>query len=88
MIINSACQVYSGDYSKEGYDQGRDNRKRTDLKTNLSFFKAVNLINYILAFDNTLDGFSKNYDKGYLDGQKVEHKIYDTKTSRKNKYAK
>ena len=72
-------KIYSGDYSKEGYNQGIDDRKENRPKNKFKFFKAVNPINYVWAFNNAFDSFNKNYDKGYLDGQRVEHKIYDTK---------
>lgn len=34
-------KVYSGDYSKEGYDQGQMIEKRIDPKTSLSFLKLL-----------------------------------------------
>lgn len=69
-------KVYSGDYSKDGYDQGIDDRKENRPKNKFKFFKSVNPINYVWAFNNAFDSFNKNYDRGYLDGQRVEHNVY------------
>lgn len=81
--MNNAYKVYSGDYSKEGYDQGIDDRKEKKPKNKFKFFKAVHPINFVWAFNNAYDSFSKNYDKGYLDGQRVEHQIYNTNSTNK-----
>lgn len=76
-------KVYSGDYSKDGYDQGIEDRKEKRPKNKFKFFKAVNPINYVWAFNNSYDSFMKNYDKGYLDGQRVEHNIYSSSNQTK-----
>ena len=76
-------KIYSGDYSKEGYDQGIEDRKENKPKNKFKFFKAVNPINYVWAFNNAFDSFNKNYDKGYLDGQRVEHNIYSSSNQTK-----
>ena len=76
-------KVYSGDYSKDGYDQGIEDRKENKPKNKFKFFKAVNPINYVWAFNNAFDSFNKNYDKGYLDGQRVEHNIYSSSNQTK-----
>jgi len=81
--MNSAYKIYSGDYSKDGYNQGIKDRKENKPKNKFKFFKAVHPINYILAFNNAFDSFNKNYDKGYLDGQKVEHNIYSSSNQTK-----
>ena len=71
-------KIYSGDYSQEGYDQGINDSKGNKPKNKFKFFKVVHPINYIWAFNNAFDSFNKNYDKGYLDGQRVEHNIYSS----------
>lgn len=73
-----AFKIYSGDYSKDGYDQGIEDIKEKRAKNKFKFFKAVNPINYVWAFNNAYESFMKNYDRGYLDGQRVEHNIYTT----------
>ena len=37
-------KIYSGDYSKDGYDQGIEDRKANRAKNKFKFFKAVNPI--------------------------------------------
>jgi len=32
----------------------------------------------VWAFDNAYQSFMGNYDKGYLDGQRVNHQVYNT----------
>lgn len=76
VIMNSAFKIYSGDYSKDGYDNGIDDAKKRKPKNKFKFFKAVNPINYVWAFDNAYQSFMSNYDKGYLDGQRVNHQVY------------
>jgi len=43
-MSNKAYKIYSGDYSKEGYDQGIDDRKEKKPKNKFKFFKAVHHI--------------------------------------------
>ena len=76
--MNSAFKIYSGDYSKDGYDSGIDDAKEHKPRNKFKFFKAVNPINYVWAFDNAYQSFMGNYDKGYLDGQRVNHQVYNT----------
>ncbi|CAA6805881.1 MAG: Unknown protein [uncultured Sulfurovum sp.] len=76
MNKNSAFKIYSGDYSKDGYNYGIEDRKENKPKNRFKFFKAVNPINYVWAFNNAYESFMKSYDKGYMDGQRVEHNIY------------
>ncbi|MDQ7084953.1 MAG: hypothetical protein Q9M36_08465 [Sulfurovum sp.] len=71
-------KIYSGDYSKDGYDSGIDDAKEHKPKNKFKFFKAVNPINYVWAFDNAYQSFMGNYDKGYIDGQRVNHQVYNT----------
>ena len=76
--MNSAYKIYSGDYSKDGYDQGIEDRKENRPKNKFKFFKAVHPLNYVWAFNNSYESFMKSYDKGYLDGQRVKHNIYNS----------
>jgi hypothetical protein len=71
-------KIYSGDYSKDGYEYGIDDRKENRSKNKFKFFKAIHPLNYVWAFNNAYESFMKNYDRGYLDGQRVEHNIYNT----------
>jgi len=50
--MSNAFKIYSGDYSKDGYDSGIDDAKHHKPKNKFKFFKAVNPINYVWAFDN------------------------------------
>lgn len=38
----------------------------------------VHPINYVWNFNNAYDSFMRNYDDGYLDGQRVKNEIYST----------
>jgi len=76
--MNNTFKIYSGDYSKDGYDSGIDDAKHHKPKNKFKFFKTVNPINYVWAFDNAYQSFMGNYDKGYLDGQRVNHQVYST----------
>jgi len=73
-------KIYTGDYSKEGYESGMDDAKEGKPKNKYKFFKAVNPINYVWNFNNAYDSFMQNYDKGYLDGQRVVNEVYTNKT--------
>jgi len=73
-------KIYTGDYSKEGYDGGIDDAKKAKPKNKLKFFKAVNPINCVWNFNNAYDSFVQNYDKGYLDGQRVVNEVYTNST--------
>lgn len=73
-------KIYTGDYSKEGYDGGIDDAKKAKTKNKFKFFKAVNPINYVWNFNNAFDSFMQNYDKGYLDGQRVVNEVYTNST--------
>lgn len=77
MPNNAFFKIYSGDYSKDGYEKGIQDSKKQAPKNKFSFFKAVNPANYIWKFGNAYDSYMKNYDTGYLDGQKVTNKIYN-----------
>jgi hypothetical protein len=84
MDIDKIFKVYLGDYSKEGYSSGLDDRKEQKPNNKFKFFTVANPINYILRFDNSFDSFSKNYDKGYLDAQRVENEVYNVKKETTN----
>lgn len=80
--MSKAFKIYSGDYSKDGYDSGIDDAKEHKPKNKFKFFKAVNPINYVWAFNNSYESFMGNYDKGYLDGQRVNHQVYNTNNTK------
>ncbi len=75
-------KIYSGDYSKDGYDSGIDDAKSKRVKNKFKFFKVVHPINYIWNFNNSYDSFMKNYNEGYLDGQRVVNEVYITNSSK------
>lgn len=70
-------KVYTGDYSKEGYDAGTGDRKSGKPKNKLKILKVLHPINYVWRFDNAFESFSQNYDAGYLDAQRVAHEVFN-----------
>ncbi len=78
---NDFLKIYNGEYSKEGYDTGMSDGKLHLAKNKLKFFKVAYPINYAWAFNHSFETFSKNYDIGYTDAQRVNHQIY-TSTQR------
>lgn len=77
-MSNKIFKIYTGDYSKDGYDSGIDDAKHKAVKNKFKFFKAVNPINYVWNFNNAFESFTTNYNDGYLDGQRVNHEVYTT----------
>ncbi|MDD2829113.1 MAG: hypothetical protein PHW18_06020 [Sulfuricurvum sp.] len=77
MPNNSFYKIYSGDYSKDGYEKGVEDAKNQTSKNKFSFFKAVNPVNYVWKFSDSYDSYMNNYDTGYLDGQRVTNEIYN-----------
>jgi len=71
-------KIYHGDYSQDGYDQGINNSKQHKSKNKFKFFKAIHPINYVWNFNNAYDSFAQNYDRGYLDGLRVNHGVYNS----------
>jgi SMC interacting uncharacterized protein involved in chromosome segregation len=78
MKENKISKIYLGDYSSDGYDIGIDDGKINNSKNKFQFFKVVNPLNYVWNFDNSYKSFIKNYDKGYLDGQRVKNEVYSS----------
>ncbi len=76
MNKNTFFKLYSGDYSQEGYEFGMKASKNRHAKNMFTFVKAVNPINYAWKFNDAFDSFTKNYDIGYLDGQRFNHQVY------------
>lgn len=74
-------KVYFGDYSSDGYNIGVDDGKLNIPKNKFKFFKVAHPINYIWNFNNAYDSFARNYDDGYLDGQRVRNEIYRTNST-------
>ncbi len=77
MSKESFFKIYSGDYSKDGYEKGIEDSKNQTQKNKFSFFKAISPANYIWKFGDSFDSYMKNYDTGYLDGQRVTNEIYN-----------
>ncbi len=71
-------KIYTGDYSKDGYDSGINDSKNEKPKSGFKVLKAVHPVNYAWKFKNSYDSYSKNYKKGYLDGLRVNHDIYSS----------
>jgi len=69
-------KIYFGDYTEEGYDAGFNDGKKHLSKNRFKFFKATHPINWIWNFDNAWETFQRNYDKGYIDNERVEHNVY------------
>jgi len=75
---NRLFKIYTGDYTKNGYDSGISDSKKHIPKNKFKVLKILHPINYIWKFGNSFDSFTKNYDKGYLDGQRVNHQVYSS----------
>ena len=69
-------KIWSGDYSNEGFEYGLKDGKEGKPKNKLRFFKASNPINWFWAFNRAFDSFSRYYDAGYVEGEKVRHQVY------------
>jgi hypothetical protein len=69
-------KIWSGDYSNEGFEHGLKDGKDGKPKNKLKFFSASNPINWFWAFNNAINSFSKYYDIGYTEGEKVRHQVY------------
>ena len=78
MDKKSLYKIYSGDYAKEGYNQGIKDGKTSQPKNKLKILKILSPINYVWNLNQALDSFSENYNTGYLDGQRVKHEVYGT----------
>ncbi len=70
-------KVYTGDYSKEGYDAGMGDRKAHQPKNKLKILKVLHPVNYLWQFNHAFESFSQNYDAGYLDAQRVTHQVFN-----------
>jgi hypothetical protein len=80
--MNNFFKIYTGDYSQDGYDDGISDAKTKKQKSGFWVFKAVHPLNYVWKFHNSYDSYNKNYKKGYLDGQRVNHDIYNSNQQR------
>jgi hypothetical protein len=69
-------KIWSGDYSNEGFEYGLKDGKEGKPKNKLKFFSASNPINWFWAFNNAFNSFSKYYEIGYTEGEKVRHQVY------------
>ena len=69
-------KIYFGDYTEEGYDTGFNDSKKHQPKNRFKFFKATHPVNWIWNFDNAWETFQRNYDKGYINNEQVEHNVY------------
>lgn len=79
MKKHSFYKTFNGEYSQEGYEEGLEDAKSAKPKNKYKFFKAVNPINLLWNTNNAYNSFAQNYEKGYLDGQRVKNDIYNNK---------
>lgn len=88
MMLNNFFKIYSGDYTKEGYDKGIDTAKKHLPKNKFTFFKAVHPINYIWNFDQAFDSYMQSYNSGYGDGLRINHQVYNPQIAYVDKQSK
>lgn len=79
MSKNSFYKIYTADYSLEGYEQGVKAAKNREPNSKFCVFKIMKPLNYIWRFHDAFSSFSENYNHGYLDGQRVNNQIYQSK---------
>lgn len=79
MSKNSFYKIYTADYSQEGYEQGVKAAKNREPNSKFCIFKIISPLNYAWRFHDALSSFSENYNHGYLDGQRVNNQIYQSK---------
>jgi len=77
MDFETFKKLYLGDYTSEGYDSGLEDGKEHRPKNRFRFFKAVHPVNLIWNFGNAWESFQRSYDKGYIDGERVRHDVFD-----------
>ncbi|PID47762.1 MAG: hypothetical protein CSB47_00190 [Proteobacteria bacterium] len=75
-------KIYTGDYSKEGYDDGITDSQSNKPKSHFGTLNR-NPVNFFWQADNASDSYSTGYDKGYVDGQRVSHDIYSSHSGAK-----
>lgn len=75
-------KIYTGNYSKDGYDDGIADAKNKKPKSGFGVLRAVYPTNYIWKFNNSYDSYNENYKIGYTDGQRVNNDIYNSKPPR------
>jgi hypothetical protein len=80
-VNEKIAKLFFGDYSSDGYNNGVEDGTHNIPKNKFKFFKVTHPINYVWNFNNAYDSFMKNYDNGYLDGQRVKNEIYNTNSS-------
>jgi len=83
MNFQTFKKLYLGDYTNEGYDYGLQDGETHRPKNRFRFFKAVHPVNLIWNFNNSWESFQRTYDKGYIDGERVRHHIYDNQNQSK-----
>lgn len=69
-------KIYTGDYSKEGFDKGFSDGDNGKPKNKLSFVSTINPINYAWNYNNSFQSYMGNYDSGYLDGSRNRNGVY------------
>lgn len=71
-------KIWTGDYSKEGYDKGFSDGMHGKPKNKLSFVTAINPINYVLRYDNAFQSYMGKYDDGHLDANRKSNDLYSS----------
>ncbi len=69
-------KLYTGDYSKEGYEDGMSSAENDKPKSKLSIFRAVNPTNYVWQYDNAFESYTRSFDKGYDDGLRKKNEVH------------
>ena len=77
--ISNFKKIYTADYSKEGYDDGIKAGKEGSPKEHSGALK-LHPANFVWRYNGAHDSYCQSYNKGYLDGQRVDHNIYSSST--------
>lgn len=75
----SIKKVFTGDRTADGYKDGIKDGKQGVPKSHYGTLKR-NPFNYFWKADNASDSYSKGYNTGYTDGQRILHKVYSSHT--------
>ena len=77
--MSNIKKIYTADYSQEGYDNGIEAGKKGSPKEH-SGALHIHPVNYAWRYNNAHESYCKSYEKGYLDGQRVDHNIYSSQS--------
>lgn len=80
MSRDSFNKVYTADYSIEGYEGGINDARQRKPNSKFGLFRSLHPLSYLWGFNDALDSYSRNYDQGYLDGQRGNNQVYQPTT--------